>query len=345
LPVNAYPEAFKIYNCLIKLPHDAPPVVEFNEEIHWLAKAKPGGIDGFTPGDPVYLDQLDRIETVEAPEVGGKRVAFLYLFWAGQSYRLIFDFSPNHAKGEPPAKGEGDWDLGKHIGASLQAVITEHAVRLHDSVQQLLTRIGLWAAPALLPYPLTKIATLVRDGNTEAARKLLVNHCRPEFLKNTAKKWQSQPEFGARWKLVESALDAHAAGQYPLTIHALLPHLEGIITDWIHTKTADVPWKQESKTKKFREVIAAGPPNTYTYQRVVGSVIDFILSGPVLGTFKGWFDSIDDSFANRNAVGHGKYDDALFSEENSVKLILLLDTVYHIISGQGGSMGKEAATV
>jgi len=33
-------------------------------------------------------------------------------------------------------------------------------------------------------------------------------------------------------------------------------------------------------------------------------------------------------------VEHGKYDDSLFTEENSIKLFLLIDTIYHIVSTQ-----------
>jgi hypothetical protein len=47
-----------------------------------------------------------------------------------------------------------------------------------------------------------------------------------------------------RKKLLQDSLDAHKMGKYGLSIHALLPQVEGIITDWVYEKLPDseVPW-------------------------------------------------------------------------------------------------------
>lgn len=82
--------------------------------------------------------------------------------------------------------------------------------------------------------------------------------------------------------------------------------------------------------------------STYTYRRIVESSLEFILDGPVLSTFQNWFARIDRSFANRNVIEHGKYDDSLFSEENSIKLFLLLDTIYYIVSERGEKEKEHA---
>ena len=60
------------------------------------------------------------------------------------------------------------------------------------------------------------------------------------------------------------------------------------------------------------------------------------LGGPVLETLGSWLERIDEAFPHRHVVEHGKYEEALFTEENSIKLFLLLDTVFHIIVRHGG---------
>jgi len=139
-----------------------------------------------------------------------------------------------------------------------------------------------------------------------------------------------------RRQLIEDALGAHREGKYRLSIPALLPHLEGIITDWIFTQLPEdnVPWGTESKTKRFRDLVLDKPPTVSTYERIVSSVIDFIVDGPVLQTFRRWLDQIERAFPNRHVVEHGRYDDSLFDQENSIKLFLLLDTVYYILSNR-----------
>lgn len=54
--------------------------------------------------------------------------------------------------------------------------------------------------------------------------------------------------------------------------------------------------------------------------------------GPVVcESFKDWQSNVKNAFANRHVVEHGKFDDTLYSEENSIKIILLLDTLYYIL--------------
>lgn len=214
-------------------------------------------------------------------------------------------------------------------------ILAEKVIRIHDRAQALLQKIGLWAAPALLPYPLNRILYQLSEDDTRGARKTLVEHCTPEFIENLSPKWQAVKEFEERNGLIQEALDAYKKGQYRLSIYALLPQVEGIITDWIYTKLGnEIPWRQVSKTKKFRDLILERPSITYIYKKIVDSAVDFTVEGPVLKTFKNWFEKFDDTFPSRHFLQHGRYDDSLFTNENTIKLYLLLDTIFHIISVQ-----------
>jgi len=328
------PDDFKIFRCLIRLPHNKSPIVEFNDEIGWTAKAEPAPGKEWVPGKPVYLHEIDKITTVQPPEDDGVRTAFVFLFWTGLSYSILFDFTPNVPDGLIAAAEKTQWKYGKIIAEYLQSLLTEQAIHVHDRLQQPLHTIGLWAAPALLPYPLTEILKLLEENDAPGARTVLVTYCSPSFLKTLSTKWGDSEYFASRRNLVDEALFAHENGKYGLTIHTLLPQLEGIITDYITDKLPpeEVPWRQESKTKKFRELVVSNPPSTFSYQRIVESTMQFILQGPVLKTFKVWLGQIDGAFPNRHVIEHGKYDDSLYTEENSIKQFLLLDTVYHIIS-------------
>jgi hypothetical protein len=128
------------------------------------------------------------------------------------------------------------------------------------------------------------------------------------------------------------ALDAHKMGKYGLSIHALLPQIEGIITDSVYEElpTADIPYKEKSKIAKFHDLIITDSQSTFTHKRIIDSAIDFMLGGRVLGDFN-WEDDIDESFPNRNIVTHGRYEETFFSEENSIKSFLILDTIHHIM--------------
>jgi hypothetical protein len=164
------------------------------------------------------------------------------------------------------------------------------------------------------------------------ARSTLVSHCTDEFIESLCSKWSNIEAFAKRSDLIRDALDAQKAAKYRLSIHALLPHIEGIITDWIYLQSGGIiPFRQESKTKRFRDLLLS-VPSTYTFDTVVKSTVGFILEGPVLSSFNDWSIKIDDIFANRHVVEHGKYEDSVFTRENSIKLFLLLDTIYTLMA-------------
>jgi len=332
--VGGLPQDLKIFRCLIRLPKDKPSIVEFNDEIGWLASFKKAPSTFFKKGQTVYLHEIQKITAVKPPEVNGQKVAFVYLFFTGREYQIIFDFTPNVPEKLISEEEKKDWQLGKIIAESLQSLLIEKTIHIHDAKQTELQKIGLWAAPALLPFPLSKILERLEKGDIEGVHDTFLAYCTPEFIEKLSYKWWSIEQFRKRMNLIQDAVSAHKQGKYELSIYALLPQVEGIITDWVYGKLpeGEIPWRQESKTKKFRDLALDKPPTTFTYQRIVESAIDFILGGPVLKTFKRWVDQIDQAFPSRHVVQHGRYEPSLLTEANSAKLFLLLDTIYHIIS-------------
>ena len=175
----------------------------------------------------------------------------------------------------------------------------------------------------------------LEKNNIDGAKSTLISYCNPDFFSKISVNWWTLKEFELRKPLIESAMSAHREGRYTLSIPALLPQIEGIVTDWVYTQMPEnlIPWKIESKTRKFQEIVLS-KTTPLSYQCIVNSTINFILGGPVLSTFKRWVDDIEKAFPNRHVVEHGRYDPCLYTEENSLKLLLLIDTLYYIISKQ-----------
>lgn len=182
------PTDFKIYSCLIRLPRGREPIVEFNDEIGWVAKATWEDSASYQSGMPIYLHNLQVIESVEPPEVDGERVAFVFLYWTGLEYRLLSDFTPNWDEHQLP-DGAHDWRFGELIGSYLHSLFTERVINTHDAVVEKLHAVGLWAAPALLPYPLSKIIVQLDVGDVAGARSTLVSYCTPTFIKQLVEQW------------------------------------------------------------------------------------------------------------------------------------------------------------
>lgn len=122
-------EDFAVARCLIKLPPDRAPMVEFNNEVEWLANAKiPLGTIK-AKGQPIFLHEVQEITGVSPPKVDGRRVAFVYLFQEGAQYSIVFDFSPNVPENLLSKEKKEAWRFSKAIADSLQAVLIEKVVR------------------------------------------------------------------------------------------------------------------------------------------------------------------------------------------------------------------------
>jgi len=324
---SSLPEGFKIRQCLIKLPKGEQPIVEFNDEIKWIANMQL--IPGITlkKDQDIYLHEIKKIWAVTLPELNGVRIAFIYIFYNGFGYQIIFDFTPNTPNEIilEEEKEKCSISLSTAIAESLQAILIEKTIRIHDGFRELLREIGLWAAPALLSYPMIKIIRQLEEEDIDGARGTLIDFCTPQYIGRISSKWWSVSQFNSRKKLLSDALDAHKMGKYRLSIYALIPQIEGIITDWICEALPQgetPPWRTESRVKKFRDLgIYEKVPTTLTDRRIGESVIDVIL-GSVLKDF-GWLEPIETTIPSRHVLGHGRYDESLLTEENSIKLFLL----------------------
>jgi len=336
------PENFKISRCLIKFQKEQGlnPIVEFNDEVKWIAHIQfvPGIT--LTSGQDVYAHQIKKIAAVSLPEINGERVAFIYLFFDGIGYRIVYDFTPHvpDEKLSKEDKGKVDLSLSIEIADSLQADLTEKIIKIiYSHSKEKLQDIGLWVAPALLPYPLSKIINQLAENDIQGARGTLVETCTHQFLERISSKWWNVKQFNSRKKLIMEVLDSHKNGKYISSIHTLLPQIEGIITDRVYEKLPsgqDRPYREESKIKKFQYLeISTDTLSTYTYKQITHSAIEFMLGKSALGDFN-WDNKVDGTFPNRHVVAHGNYEEELYSEENSIKVFLLLDTIYHIISAR-----------
>jgi hypothetical protein len=327
------PDSFSINKCLITFPNDKAPIVKFNDEFGWEATARKVPGKSFKKGQAIYIYDISSIEKVKLPTIDGKRVAFIFFIVCElDAFKIIFDFSPNHPNFDP----KNDEPIEREIAGLLQERLVEQSVNYQESMQSQLSKIGLWTVPALLPHPLCSMVLKLEKNNITDAKLLLLKECTPNFFAQISSEWWKVKEIEIRRKLIEDALTAHKEGKYTLSISALLPQIEGIITDWIYSQTPEnIPREIKPRSKKFKELVLR-KPTLSSYKRIVNSTINFILSGPVFSPFKiqQGVNDIETAFPNRNVVAHGRFDNSLFTEENSLKLLLLIDTLYYVISKQ-----------
>jgi len=326
---------FRFTKCLITFPKDSNPVVKFNQEAQFTVLMKVFLRESKNKGDPINIDEAEDIADVELPNENGEKIAFIYLqfngsYSEGALYDTLFDFTPNDSLTATEKEQSAELtrkSLVKLIRKELREKIIRYIVQFKD----ILIQNGFWVIPALLPSPLNKIIVAIQKNNVSEAKELFLNHCSNEFLEELINNWWELKEFSDRREVIEESFFCHNSERYIAAISTLLPHLEGIITEFGHTFSTKMPFRQESKTKKVRDLLSEISLSTYEFQSVLYFTFSFLIDGPMLETFDDWFQKINVDFPNRHVVGHGKYIKELYTKENSIKVFLLLDTIYWII--------------
>ena len=322
------PSDFKILHCLIKLPKNQTLIVEFNDEVAWdieHPELAPGV--KMEAGKRVYLHEVVGLGKVLPPTIDGERVAFIYLYWNGLSYNVAFSLSPNLDDFDSE---KDDFRLGEAIANHLWIRMIEMAVQNAKFVNAKLREIGLWPVTSLLPYPISKIVERVGEGKPEEAKQILVEHCDTNFLtERVVQTWHPVVAFRQRATFFDDALFNHQNKRFHGSISILVGQIEGVITDWLyevnHYKT-DHKRSLQRKTRDFRDALSKIPDLLWLYQEARDSMIDFLVREPWLQEFL-WNQSINSSFPGRHVVQHGKYNKDVFTEENSIKLFLMLDSI------------------
>lgn len=328
---EGHPQQEDIYQCLILLPNGQKPTVQFNKEAGFPVMARKAPGTSFQPMQVVLVTELAEVLWALHPKLNEKDVAFVYMKYMDNAWHIFFDFSPGHA-GYVESESYRNWLMGQDIAAMFNQWLKIKVLQAYANNVADLKKIDLWAAPALMPYPLSKILDQLSKNDEKAAVQSLMSYCNKEFVKAVTSKWFDLEPFVRRKRALDEAIDSHLAGKFPSSIHVLIPQIEGITTDWLYsTNEPNIPWKEDSKAKRFQDIILSGDAGSFVWKQVAETTTSFVISGPVLATFKDWRQKVDPSFPNRHVVSHGKYDDEHYTEEASLRLILLLDSLYFLI--------------
>lgn len=322
---------FKIRQALVLLPHDSKPTVQFNEQISWKMQMD---TSAFKIGQPIFLHEMRKVTGVGFPEVNGKKVAYIFMYFTGAKYSLLFDFSPNSQPEEsiPDFGYPGD----KVLTSYYNLFFSEMALKsLPKEKIESLKSAGLFITPAIMPYPFTVFC----EPSCDAEQFLSTMH---EYfsctrLQDMANSWAETPGWVERADLINEAIENIADERYASAIALLVPQLEGTLRDAVHLLYEDdsrmSPQKAfELLSDKMGEECLSELTNNY-----LSSFSEFFnqKSGLFL-SFKKWTDDLSDGFISRHAVSHGKHTPSMYTKDNCLRLFLILATIHDLILALNG---------
>lgn len=342
-------EDFKLFHGLIKLPGDRPPIILFNNEFNWEVKPKLAPGISMQEGNPVFLHEVVDIEEIIPPTVDGKRVTYIYVFWNREdAFHTVIEPYHHEFFNEPFDKHN---IIRNHLQSNFNRAVIGNAKNVN--VNEELKKIGLWYAPALIYYPLSKIVERIGEGEIKEARRIFVEHCNSDFIAELVDTWNIIPAFANLSSLFDECVFAHRNGKYTLSIHTLIPYVEGVIVDWLHTvlNPLDVKWRTPSRIEQFYKLVQSIPNLLLPYREILDSTNELLQEeeqgAKPYQKFRNWLGTIDPNFPARHPTSHGKYIKKMFNEENSIKLFLLLDTIcqfmmFYEIRVLGRNLGQNS---
>jgi hypothetical protein len=223
------------------------------------------------------------------------------------------------------------------INEAIEGILSEAPLASKD-IADPLAEAGFWLTPSAPIVLITRLRRAAGPGPPGAAA---VRHTLVDFyeadnalqLRHMVSGWAGNPFLARPYRIIQDALDAHVARQYTLSIPALLPIVERLLTA-LHgapAKSGELPriaaqHIQSSYTDFMREASKDILLHFITATRLYGSVPGQYFTPD---TFPRWLASqglTERDVVNRHAILHGVQVDYA-GKENSLRVFLLLDVL------------------
>lgn len=187
-----------------------------------------------------------------------------------------------------------------------------------------------WTIAPSMPFELREhVVDMHKQGKTQYISRIIMGYYQRNnhrHLIETVESWESNPSFAPRMHILKDALQAHCQGLYTLSVPAITPHIEGVLTDYVLDN------KKIVNLRIIKEVYEAaiGNADDYEFSRwMIATTLRYQLQTNTYVTtiFKDELrKSVNRRQVTRHTVLHGvalKYDKPI----NSLKAFLILDAI------------------
>lgn len=225
--------------------------------------------------------------------------------------------------------------LGRFIERQM-AEAQEASQLLSDPI----TKAGFWIPPSAPVGLITQLKSLTEDGTAtpESIRAAIVLYYENDdfyALKEMVSDWSNNPYFRKRMHIINDAVTVHMAGQYTLSIPALLPLVEGILTSMIGPRRfpGTGRWVGDAIENMLDAFLSEVRKDA-----VLAYVTGYALYGEIPPAYRTpekypiWLEDKGlegRQSLQRHAILHGLQFD-YHSKENSLRAFLILDVLAHL---------------
>lgn len=318
---------YRVLQCLIKLPPNSEPIVEFNDKIKWIMQSNTAHMK---ENQAVYIWDIKKIKNVEFPKYKGLKVAYIFFYYSGFDYSIIFDFSPNSVQQDQIS--DFNHPYSKTLTDYYNLYFTELIIKqIDEKTRRKLIENNYFITPSITPYPINIILNPKKNINDFINE--LVAFFDSDILSSIKTNWFNNKTFESRKKLFEEAIENYENQKYLSCISILIPQIEGILREFLFLKESKATKTNSSKAFDRVKELFESKKKIQVVKVIMDSFSEFFNNrNGFFESFNNWTDSLSSSFISRHAYSHGKYDEDMYNKENCVRLFLMLYTFYDMIN-------------
>jgi hypothetical protein len=258
---------------------DGKQEIQINDDVKLIAtvKIKRAPIQA---GEVLTLSDIDPDEChLEPPTIDGKRAAYFYCRSSFLHFQNIFDFTPNGPDG--PDSTPMRFAVAEYAHAKALMELIKPISRY----EQLST--ANWPpGPAYYPNVLSHVHQHPDSLKARDFGDIVAKSYGDEYLKGRLDFWAETKFFDpARFVYVTKAINEYLAGDYMCAIYVLVPHFEGIITDYLTAAGVDPRYRLESRVEDLRRLVLSRKVMMFP-RKVMDLIFQFIADGPFLAETK-----------------------------------------------------------
>jgi hypothetical protein len=241
-------------------------------------------------------------------------------------------------------------EIANELAEAFSKVLSKDSESIYDAVEKhselvlpLLRKAKLWYFPSMpieVPRDLRLLAEQAKEVTSKQIEKVFIdnysvnNHI---ALKEMVSSWLHSSFFDRRKRIIEDALEAHISGKFTLSIPALLPQVEGILSSKTNRNAGSVGLLLKAAVEQ-NDLSDISIFNAVEDDILIALATDpFLFKGHTFGEFftpekyTEWVtgQGFDSTPLNRHAILHGVQIDYA-TEINSLRVFFLLDSVHGI---------------
>jgi len=221
-----------------------------------------------------------------------------------------------------------------------------------DEIEPVFSQAGFWLSPSTPYRVFVTTRSLYRSGRLtpDIVKRIMVAVYRKDHggaIREMIADWYADERFARRRHIVDAALNAHLAGDYVLSIPALLPQIEGIVIEFVEGGRYG---QLEPAAKEVVRMIMERsgwlmPISSTPFEKEMRKLYagtrqeEFSPESFREKALRDWNRSPSE-ILNRHAILHG-VDVDYASEENSLRAFLFLDTLHLLADQQNETKRSE----